>query len=220
MSDQHLPTYHVFTDKTEAAELVRLLNDNGIAATLDESAVFNIAAESGLKEYHVRIRKSDFNKADQLQDQSLASLVDSVGEDHYLFDFTDEELMDVVSKRDEWSRLDYLLSQKILAERGTTLDQVQLDELREQRMKDLSRPEKRQHILVAAGYVFSFLGGFAGIIIGWHLMAHKRTLPNGARIYDYSEPDRIHGSRIVIIGAVFLTLGLLLRLTGLLGMVS
>jgi len=43
------------------------------------------------------------------------------------------------------------------------------------------------------------------------LLTYKKALPNGTRIYVYSNDDRKHGNRILIIGVVFLVIWLLYR---------
>jgi hypothetical protein len=51
-------------------------------------------------------------------------------------------------------------------------------------------------------YLFSFLGGVVGIIIGWNMVTAKKTLPNGQQIYAYRESDRRHGRWIISLGFV------------------
>jgi len=55
---------------------------------------------------------------------------------------------------------------------------------------------------VIIGYISSLFGGAFGIFIGRHLMSHKRVLPNGDKVFDYSEKDRKHGKRIQYIGII------------------
>jgi hypothetical protein len=47
------------------------------------------------------------------------------------------------------------------------------------------------------GYIFAFLGGIIGIFIGRFIATHKKTLPNGEKVFAYCAPDRNHGNRIV-----------------------
>lgn len=84
--------------------------------------------------------------------------------------------------------------------------------MKRSRIEILSKPSKNQTLWVTIGYYTAFLGGIAGIIIGLHLSTHKRTLPNGDRVYDYSESDRKHGTRIFYIGLICLPVLFLLRI--------
>ena len=77
---------------------------------------------------------------------------------------------------------------------------------KEKRMKALAEPEESPKVLIVAGYILAFLGGLIAIIIGAYLRTHKRTLPNGERVFGYAASDRAHGERILIIGVLGLIL--------------
>ena len=51
------------------------------------------------------------------------------------------------------------------------------------------------------------------VSFGWHLSTYKKTLPNGDRVYGYSQSDRKHGNRILIIGAICFLVGLTYRIS-------
>jgi ATP-dependent Zn protease len=129
-----------------------------------------------------------------------------------LFDFTDQELYDILAKPDEWSAFDYQLSQRILKERGKEIDKDFLNSLRKTRIEDLAKPEEKQTNNVWVGYLFSLLGGLIGIAIGWNMMSSKKKLPNGEEIFSYQENDRKHGKRIMILGIVMLIILTFLRI--------
>ena len=82
-----------------------------------------------------------------------------------------------------------------------------MEKLQEERLIQLTEPEKSQIEWILIGYVCAFLGGLLGIFIGWHLKAFKKTLPNGEKVLNYSPSDRIHGERIYAIGKIFLVNG-------------
>src|SRR5690606_22574962 len=128
--------------------------------------------------------------------------LNAVDQDHYLFDFTEEELRDILLKSDEWSKYDYLLAQKILRDRGHKIDTETINVLKEKRIEDLAKPDKNKKLSILAGYVFAIFGGLIAIFIGWHLFSHKKTLPNGGQVYSYSEQDRKQGRIILILGTV------------------
>lgn len=64
---------------------------------------------------------------------------------------------------------------------------------------------------IYGGYLFALLGGFLGIMIGWHLSSHTKTLPNGQQVYGYSKEDREHGRIIWILGIVMFVIWLVIR---------
>ena len=137
--------------------------------------------------------------------------------DYYLLQFSQEELVDVVAKRDEWSAFDYLLAQKLLAERGQQLSTEEIQTLHEERNHELAQPEKSQTTLVAIGFLMAILGGLFGLFIGWHLANHKKTLPNGEQVYGYNEADRRSGKTILTIGLVIVLIAIGLRVYMMLG---
>ncbi|GGI24382.1 hypothetical protein [Pedobacter mendelii] len=150
----------------------------------------------------VKIKSSDFEKADKVLTAISAKDVSAVDQNHYLFNFTDEELRDILLKSDEWSKYDYLLAQKILQDRGHKIDTETINALKEKRIEELAKPEKNQKLSIVAGYVFAIFGGLIAIFIGWHLFSHKKTLPNGEQVYSYSEQDRKQGRIILILGTL------------------
>ena len=97
-----------------------------------------------------------------------------------------------------------MLARKILAERGKVVSDEAISAIHEERIEELKSPEPPQTSWIIIGYLFALLGGVLGIFIGWHLMTYKKTLPDGERVYDYTERDRKQG-RIIFYLAVIVT---------------
>ena len=70
----------------------------------------------------VKLPSSDLLRAEAALDEVAEKQITEVGNDHYLFSFTDEELLDVVRKADEWNALDRTLARKLLAQRGKPVE--------------------------------------------------------------------------------------------------
>ncbi len=209
MDTEQFLTYQRFIDRNDAIELAGLLRSNSIDFQLeDHSSSFDASfANSELsKEYRIKLKKEDFDVADKIQLEIADRLTAETDKDHYLFGFSDHELIEVVLKRDEWSKFDFLLAQKILKDRGREITQDTLGILREQRLEELAKPEESQKGWITAGYLFALLGGLIGLFIGIHLLTHQKTLPNGSRVSGYSVKDKKHGLRITVIGLVFLVI--------------
>ena len=128
-----------------------------------------------------------------------------------MFEFTNEELYEVLLKSDEWNAFDYSLAQKILIQKGKSIDKELLNTLKNERLKDLAKPEGNQKPWIISGYIFSILGGFLGLIIGYSLWTSKKTLPNGQKVNSYSENDRMHGKYIFYIGLIIAPIALILK---------
>jgi len=203
MTEQYI-TFEKFSEKVEALKLAKVFSENNIDYLIEEHILDFDPLFSRNKlndEFRIKIRKTNFEKASSLiNDTPLDEKPFS--EEYYLFNFTDQELTDVISKRDEWSKFDFNLAQSILKTRGKELKQEEITLLKKQRIEDLAKPEEYNKAWVYIGYFSSLFGGLAGILIGWHLLNYKKKLPDGNHVYGYPEKDRRHGSRIVIIGAI------------------
>jgi len=199
----------------QAQELETLLNENNIKTILADNIApvdITFSGSTLLNEYEIKIDASNFEKAEAVLEKDAESLLEKMDQDYYLLSFTDEELYEVLIKSDEWSVFDYKLAQKILTNRGKTIDHEMLASLKKERLNILSKPEENQRPWIIAGYLFSFLGGGIGIVIGYSLWTSKKTLPNGERIYSYNDADRKQGKTIFIIGLIVFPLALIVKI--------
>ncbi len=215
MSTEQFVTFQKFNDKELALELAAFLKENTIEYLLeDTSTPFDAtwANNEFEKEFRIKLKKEDFEKADSFLQNITLGQIETVDKDYYLFDFTDDELMEIITKRDEWSQFDFLLAQKLLKERGKEIKPEVVELLKSQRIAALGKPEESQKTWIYLGYGMAFLGGLLGLFTGWHLLTHKKILPNGDKVYAYSESDRKHGLRITVIGAIFFVLWVSIRI--------
>ena len=215
--DVNFLTFQQFNDPALAENLVELLIENRIAYEEEEETVvvnpLTAINNELTRVYRVRINANDFTRVNQLLKDRDDQYINDVEKDYYLFDFTNDELTEILEKEDEWSSFDHELAKKILAERGVDVDIVKLSCLSEARLNELRQPEKQQTTWKYLGYFFAVMGGVLGIFIGWHLSAHKKTLPNGEQIYAYNEKDRKQGKIILCVAIFFLLLSIILRFT-------
>ncbi len=208
-------TYQRFNDIALANNLADILQRHNIEYTIEEeSLTFNptfVLNNELANEYAVKIKSEDFEQVNQLLVEEEATNIDEVEVDYYLFKFTNDELIDLITKADEWSAFDYLLAQKILTERGITINDKYLAELKEKRIEELKEPETPQTTWIVVGYMAAFLGGILGIFIGWHLLSSKKTLPNGEKVYDYNDHDRKHGRNIFYLSIIIFAIAVLIK---------
>ena len=214
MEQDDYSIFRKFTNLDHAHDIHDLLTSNGIntvigdnSSSLDNSFGGNHAQDM----LEIRIDVADFERAEAVLAEHARKSLDDVPKDYYLFRFTDEELYDVLVKQDEWSEFDYLLSQKILEDRGKPVHDELLVRLRKERIEQLAKPDKDQKGWIVAGYIFAVLGGFLGLIIGYFLWTSRKTLPNGVKVPTYSENNRKHGKNILLLSLVFLPLSFILR---------
>lgn len=200
--------YKKFHNEELANDFIQLLQDHDIGFKVSRFKSVVDPLYSGHNpidlDITVKIRKADFAKVDAILETISNSNLAMIDNDHYLFDFSDEELFDVITRPDEWSRLDYRLSIQILKSRGKELDDDLIKSLKNQRLRDLSKPESSQTPWIMIGYFLSFLGGLLGLFIGYHLVTNRKTLPDGQIVFGYNESDRKNGKIILVLGIVSL----------------
>ncbi len=206
--------YQSFISAEAAQPLIELLFKHGLLfetgydkPAYDPKMTFNETENR----FVVRVKPADFEAARALEDEASEVLAATADPDHYLFSFSDEELFEVLVKRDEWSSFDVALAGRILRERGRDITPDTLRLLHQYRAVELTKPEAGQRISIIAGYVMALLGGIVGIIIGLNLLYAKKTLLDGTQGPAYSEADRAHGFRIVLLGFVMALVAVVVR---------
>lgn len=210
--EEEFITFEKFTNQNSAEKLGEFIKEKNIEYILENNSLsFDPTfANNGFGvEFCIKIKKEDFEKVNELLIEKSEDEIIEIDKDYYLLTFSDNELIEVITKSDEWNKFDVSLAKKLLKERGVDVSNERIEAIKEQRILELSKPEKSQIDYIILGYILAFLGGFLSIFIGWHLLTYKKTLPNGNRIYAYSENDRKQGNRILIIGVVFSVLWLL-----------
>lgn len=195
-----------YSNLDQAKEIQELLERNDIITNIGDNVgsldATIIGGNQMLNQIEIRIKQSDFEKANRLLDAYFQVTLDKIDKDYYLLEFSDKELYDILLKPDEWGNIDYILAKQLLEKRGKSIDNEMLNSLKEQRINDLAKPDENQTVWIIVGYFLALIGGLLGIIIGYLLMSSKKTLPNGVQVYSYNAKDRKHGKVIFIIGII------------------
>jgi hypothetical protein len=207
--------YKTFHEQEAAAAFTQLLQDNRVEFEIveDRESLDSLYGDKHLaRQYFVKIQKQDFSHVDAILAADTQHQLAQIDRGHYLFDFSDEELFEILSKPDEWSVLDFHLAKKILKERGKDINDDTLGLLKKQRINELAKPEDDSNAWIYAGYLFALLGGLIGVFMGLALMTSKKTLPDGRKMYSYSVAHRNHGTRIFFIGITVFLISLMAKI--------
>lgn len=201
---RHHLTFRRFSDAEEAVTFCEELRGLGFNPEYKRDAPIQdpLLVGDGMTWYLVKLPKTEFEGAERaLLGKAEHEQLDIPAE-HYLHEFSDQDLMEILIKPDEWSADDAVLAQILLRQRGKPVSPEALELIRTTRMETLREKalSPKGHIIV--GYVFAILGGLIGLAIGWHINTSKRTLPNGEQVPVYTSGHRRHGARIFIIGLV------------------
>ncbi|HEX8329516.1 MAG TPA: hypothetical protein VF629_18405 [Hymenobacter sp.] len=207
--------YQSFATEVVAQPLLELLErhrvpvETGWAKPDFDVSMANNATDT---RFVVRLQQADFERARELEEQDNEALMDNAPSDHYLFGFDDDELFDILVKPDEWNSYDVSLARHILRQRGREVSPDTMRLLRRNRLAEMTNPEPSQKGWILLGYFSAAIGGILGMLIGWHLHYHNKTLSDGTQVRAFSPRDRAHGFRILLLGIGGLVASMLLQL--------
>ncbi|HEY8971895.1 MAG TPA: hypothetical protein VIM64_22490 [Puia sp.] len=224
-------TFEKFSDPDLAAAVAEHLKNSGIDYSIENEGPIldaTIIGDNSAPTIHLKIAGDDFTRAHAILEDYYQSQLKNIDPDYYLFSFTNAELMEIMQRPDEWGHLDYALAKRLLAERGQEITPIKADQLRQERLTELAKPEKPHGYQIVFGYagaLIGFLGGltgasfglwsaFAALVLGYILAYLKKTLPNGETVYIYSSTERKHGKRILVLAIIAIPVWFLLLIRG------
>lgn len=170
-------------------------------------------------EHHVLIDGSDFPRAHALLDAEAKSLVASVGDDHPLHTFTNEELMEVLAKPHEWTPLDVRLAQHLLTEQGVPLSEWIVSDLNARSVSRMSEHDRGSTMLIIIGVLISLaLPGLAYLrfdrpllvaclllmCLLWHINRSSKTVADGSTMMRYDRRERSIAMVMMVVCAIAL----------------
>jgi hypothetical protein len=201
--------FQSFTTEEETAVMAGALRENNIPFIIRKSKQpldHTIAGESPDDTVFLLLCSSDFSRANEVLDNQVMKNLSAVESDYYLYAFTNEELTEILSRPDEWSRQDVIIARKILNERGTWLNDEEIENLKTKRMQDLESEEKEPRSAIVSGYLLAFLFSIAGIFFGLAFLTARKILPDGRKIFSYNMATRKHGRNIFVISLIMIIL--------------
>ena len=201
-------TYRKFTDAESAEEVCEQLREHSIEYKLLDSShsYLKVIGYSQIDPgVIVNIKPRDFKKADRILDQYYMNLVENVDKSHYIFEFSDDELKDIVKNPYDWGSLDLHLAKKLLKDKGIELSETYVEERKSEKLKELSKSKEASFYKIILGYIFSFILPAVGLIIGLLIVNTKNVLPNGHRLPAYSNSSRTHGQVMIVISVIWAT---------------
>jgi hypothetical protein len=222
MPEEYLP-FHSFYDPSPVTAFTEKLSENGIDFKIENNpGVLDqtfIGVSSG-ETITIKLKSKDFKRAHECLADYYSADIDAVDNSYYLFSFSDAELVEIVTKPDEWGYFDYQLAQKILKDRNYVIDQGMLENLKAKRNDELAKPKKASASSYVIGYFIVFLGlmtllsgelnqySFSYLIvtisglIGSTIYKSRKTLPNGEVVFSYEEYDRKNGKILMYISII------------------
>lgn len=200
-------TYSKFYTNEEAEAFAALLQKNGIPFDAErEGATLDVLylGEDTDPRYLVKVRQQDFRKVNELMKHEMERQVEYVRSDYYLYQFTNEELAEVVRRPDEWNYFDQALAKKLLSQRNVALEAIPVGAVFSE--EDLHQPSKLEGVWLVLAYLGAVLFPFAGVPLGAVLFRSKRTLRDGTKVPLFDVVSMNHGWVLLAIGVVRSTL--------------
>ncbi len=200
-------TFMSLTEEAIASEIISILKKNNIQFKVEDTRK-NFDASFSLSEVNkpilIFLNPMDFEKANKFIDHEMIIDEDKINKNHFLYSFSNEELLNVVKNPNEWHPFDLKLAKKILNKKNISVNEEEI--LINQKKKELenNQPEKSDLMTILLGYVFSLLGGLFGIGIAIFLITNKKTLTTGKKIHTYTKSDRDHGYKMLILSIIML----------------
>lgn len=202
---ENFVTYKKFYNHNQLESIIELLDANNIKYEIEDYSSHqqdSVFGSNSSPKIILKLLSADFNTANDLLSNLAHNEIENVDTDHYLFSYENDELLEIIFEEDAWSPFDVELAKNILNKRGVAIPTELVSNMKKKRIKELSKKEKVSDALIIAGYLFAFLGGIIGIIIGISLWTFKKTLPDGTVINAFEEKDRLHGQIITIGGFI------------------
>ncbi|MFD2918349.1 hypothetical protein ACFS6H_01430 [Terrimonas rubra] len=165
----------------------------------------NFIGEQPMPEHYIKLLPSDFTRANEIVESLYKNIAATVGKDYYLYDFSDEQVLDVVNHKSEWGDLNYYVALEILVKRGIPYDKQLTNVLEEEAAAIVPQPAKPFYLLLV--YIIlavSFIRPYpyfsiGGLIVGLFLYGASKTLKNGTRISYYNPNTRKNGMIIIAV---------------------
>ncbi|MBC7775064.1 MAG: hypothetical protein H7246_06455 [Phycisphaerae bacterium] len=213
-----LEVYDKFHNPADAKPLISLLKSNGILhevevpKQLTDTLIVGEAIAFAPKVF-VKLRPHDFQRVNKLVEEDMLRLIEEGKIDlkqHFLYEFTNAELWDVIGKPDEWNYDTMVIAKYLLESRGVEVSTAQLDFMKEDRLLKIRKPKKGNEIWMVV-LLFLNLFGFAPNLASWLLMSiicfgmayyywKDVTIdPNGKKFYTFDSKTRNRGKAIFIL---------------------
>ncbi len=208
--------YKKFTDTDSAEEVCELLRDKGIEYKLVDSshAYVKVVGYSQIDPgIIINIQSIDFEEADKILDAYYLSQIQSVDKTHYIFDFSDDELKEIIKNPYDWGSLDFHLAKKILSDKGFEYSQSYIEDRKAEKVNELSQVKTVSIYKMFLGYIFAIILPVVSLLIGLLIVNTRNVLPNGQKLYAYAEKDRLHGKIMITISIIWMTIFIIFRLT-------
>ena len=194
--------YSEYFNEADLDAITAFLETKNISFEVEkQSAVFDRVyfGEPTKPLFFLKVKADQVDHVNQLLKEEAANNLHKLPADYYLFQFTNEELINLLKEPTEWSQTDQVLAEKLLKERGVQENTVPLE-------ADIATvmPERLKSRMLWAGYGFAFGFPLLAIVVGIGIIVTKKRLPDGTRAPLLDKWSHNHGFAMAALGIVVL----------------
>ncbi len=200
-------SYQKFATNDDALSFIYLLKKHNIRFKIEDTTqIFDPSMAHNAHELKVNVMvfADDFSKLDGILENQSELSIDDFDKEHYLFSFSNDELIGILQKSDEWSIQDRVLARKILEQKEIIFSDEQLTIWKQERYKFLET-EKRKNSTVSSA-MFEALDDARD---GFDVWQQKEILPDGTKVPLANKEERKNGLLKFIVAAL-IVIGILI----------
>lgn len=123
-----------------------------------------IIGQSLTPKFVLKIRAIDFQRANKIWEEVIRQHP-AIADDHYLFDFSTQELLEIVQNPNDWSLEDVVNAKMILEREGIPLDEDFLKEQQNRRIEKLKAGKSPGQTWIKIYFLMALAGPFLHIIL-------------------------------------------------------
>lgn len=217
LADAKFEVYREFYSERDAAPLIDALKNSNIPYEVEVPPLIMDTVMGGdphTPRIFVKVRRQDFTQIEQLTEaHMLAHLEKSAPplEDHFLYNFSNDELLDVLRKPDSWSVDAVVIARHLLQQRGVQISPEEIQHMRTEHQQTLRQPQagSRQWIIALyllavlnAAFLLPILIAYLGVLctcigMGYYYWRGTALDSNGERYLLFDAATQQHGRQIV-----------------------
>ncbi len=214
--------------KEDLEDILEILKENDISyrARENKAMLDSVIIGQALNEnFWIEIFDYEFKRANQILEAAASSNYSQEDiSQHYLNELDDDELMEVLTKPDEWNQDATVMAKLILENRGKSVNERQIKQTIDDRLVEMKQPKSaslfaRLGFIVLAlvcGYfshrilVMAGVGSMVCVLTGFYYATFKETAPDGERYLAFDSSTRQYGWILIGIAILAFLLALLL----------
>lgn len=211
MTNSTFETYQSFFNPEEAQPMVQLLKEQEIPYRLEHHPIF-VEEQIGLENkteasWALRIPTDYFAQVNELLEQ-MAAQITEVPQGHYLHQFDNQELQELIEHADEWTKQDVHFAKLLLKERVGHSAVANAEWAADQKQQALRAGKEGSLGWIYTYWVISVLGTLllnpiflmVGLGMGWFYWRDQTVGVNGDKFYTFTTRTRNLGRMSFYLG--------------------